>query len=340
MVPSSTSVTSGEATSSPDLPRNTDADFATRSASRPWPHASWKSTPPPPLLITTGNRPDGAGRARSFEQRALRRRAGELLDVVAVEQLEADRVPDRLVAGLHAGVAARDCAHAEQRLDLIVLGEQAVAVRDEDAAPAVAVRGRHLHDRRARGPSRGVGALQQLDLDGLRDGLGRGDHLVRPVHGSPREIDDPRSAAAAAGRGARGLGRGEQPALGQIGRVRVSGGLTDDDTDAGAAVAAGAQLLDLPVVERRARRSAILREHLREVTTVTQRGTEHLLEDGFLDHTSPLVGVVTVSTCGSLGWNAARTTPYRTYGGVGTRPVGRGGSRRRRCRHGVCDGVG
>ena len=31
--------------------------------------------------------------------------AGELLDVVAVEQLEADGVADALAAGLHAGVA-------------------------------------------------------------------------------------------------------------------------------------------------------------------------------------------------------------------------------------------
>ena len=255
--------------------------------------------------MTTGSLPEGAGRARSLSSARCAAVHGELFDVVAVEQLEPDGVPHRLVAGLHARVATRDCAHAKQGLHLIVLGEQAVTVRDEDAAPAVAVRGRHLHDRRTLGPSRRVGALQQLDLEGLRDGLGRGQHLVRPVHGAPSEVDDSCAAAAAAGRCTRGLGRGKQAALRQVGGVGVSGGLTDDDTDARAAVASGAQLLDLPVVERGTRRAAILGEHLREVTSVTQRGAEHLLEDGFLDHTNPLVGVVTVSTCGSLGWNAA-----------------------------------
>ena len=60
-----------------------------------------------------------------------------LFDVDLVEQLPADRAPDRLVAGLHAGVADGDALHREQGLDLIVLGQHAVAVGDQDAAPAV-----------------------------------------------------------------------------------------------------------------------------------------------------------------------------------------------------------
>ena len=66
IVPSSTSVTSGDATCSPTLPRYTEAPLPTRSASSPWPHASWNSTPPEPALMTTGIEPDGAGRAFNF----------------------------------------------------------------------------------------------------------------------------------------------------------------------------------------------------------------------------------------------------------------------------------
>ncbi len=120
-----------------------------------------------------------------------------------------------------------------------------------------------------------------------------------------REVDDPGTALAAACRRAGSLGRGEQSAFGEIGRVGVPRRLADDDANACAAVASGAQLLDLAIVECCTRRSAVFGEHLGEVAAMTQRGTEHLLKDGFLDHTSPLVGVVTVSTCGSLGWNAA-----------------------------------
>ena len=66
IVPSSISVTFGEATCSPTLPAYTLAPLAMASASSPWPHASWNSTPPLPRLMTTGIVPDGAGRASSF----------------------------------------------------------------------------------------------------------------------------------------------------------------------------------------------------------------------------------------------------------------------------------
>ena len=56
-------------------PANTEADLATRSASSPWPQASWNSTPPPPGPTTTGMVPLGAGRAFSLvrARRAARR---------------------------------------------------------------------------------------------------------------------------------------------------------------------------------------------------------------------------------------------------------------------------
>ena len=67
----------GAATVSPMRPANTEADLATRSASRPCPQASWNSTPPPPGPTTTGISPLGAGcavslvRARCAARRAI-----------------------------------------------------------------------------------------------------------------------------------------------------------------------------------------------------------------------------------------------------------------------------
>ena len=100
--------------------------------------------------MTTGIVPDGAGRALELGDRLARRVAGELLDVDRVEHLEADRVAHRLEAGLHAGVAVGDGAdRAAGMRTTLVLGEHAVGVGDEDPLAAVAVAGRHLHDRGA-----------------------------------------------------------------------------------------------------------------------------------------------------------------------------------------------
>ncbi len=214
-------------------------------------------------------RPDRRGAGPELEQRALGRLAGEVFDVVTVEQLEADRMADRLVARLHAGVAARDRVDPEPRLDLIVLGEQSVGVGHEDAPAFVDVDGRDLDDRRALGPGRSVGPLQELDLDRFGHRLRRGRHLVRPVHRLAGQVDHPSASARTPRRGTGGLGCGEQPTLGEIGRVGVPRGLADDDPDPRAPIASGAQLLDLAVIERRRRRAPVLGEHLREIATIS-----------------------------------------------------------------------
>ena len=73
------------------------------------------------------------------------------------------------------------------------------------------------------------------------------------------------AAAAAAGRGGRGLGGGGEAGLGEVGGVGEAGGVADDDPDAGAPVAAGGELLDLAVVEHGRRRPLVLGEDLGEV---------------------------------------------------------------------------
>ena len=132
--------------------------------------------------MTTGIWPLGAGRAFSLVRARSAARAGQLLDVVEVEQLEADGVADALAAGLHAGVAGGHARHREQGAHLVVAGEQAVAVGDQDAAAAVAVAGRHLADGRrpaeratssARVSSstlRGLGHVLRVGLDDVRAG--------------------------------------------------------------------------------------------------------------------------------------------------------------------------
>src|SRR3546814_11572963 len=90
----------------------------------------------------------------------------------------ADGATERLVPGLHAGVAGGHCHHREEGAHLVVLGEQALAVGHEDAPTAVAVAGGDLADRRTRRPGGFVGALQQLDLAALGDLVGVDRHLV------------------------------------------------------------------------------------------------------------------------------------------------------------------
>ncbi len=71
-------------------------------------------------------------------------------------------------------------------------------------------------------------------------------------------------------RGRRGFGRLPQSRLGEIGGVRVPGGLAADHPHPGAPFPTGAQLLDLAVVVGRARRPPVLGEHLGEVASVDQ----------------------------------------------------------------------
>ena len=95
---------------------------------------------------------------------------------------------------------------------------------------------------------------------------------------------DAGTAAALARRGSGGLGRREQPGLAQVGRVGVARGLALDHPDAGAAVPAGGDLLDLAVVQVGRRRPLVLDVDLREVGTGPQTSSEHPLDDVGVDH--------------------------------------------------------
>ena len=128
---------------------------------------------------------------------------------------------------------------AEQGAHLLVVGQQAVGVGDQDPLAAVAVAGRHLHDRRRRlARAASSTPLQQLDLGGLGDVVGAALDVLTGARGCGRERHGAAAAAALAGGGGRGLGGGEQSGLAEVGGVGEAGRLALDDPDAGAPVAA------------------------------------------------------------------------------------------------------
>ena len=105
----------------------------------------------------------------------------DLLHGVFVEHLVAEGVSDAVEAGLQAAVAGRDARHEQPGSDAVVVCQQSVRVRHQDAAPAVAVAGTHLND----GPSRRTGGVvgleQQVDLV----------RLSAPCPGASSRVDAP-----------------------------------------------------------------------------------------------------------------------------------------------------
>jgi predicted thioesterase len=72
-----------------------------------------------------------------------------------------------------------------------------------------------------------------------------------------------------------------------------SSGFADDDTDARASVASGAQLLDSAVVEPGRRGPPVLDEDLREVTAGTQCRAENALNCRGIEHRAPFAALRT-----------------------------------------------
>ncbi len=199
----------------------------------------------------------------------------------------------------------------------------------EHPLAAVAVAGRHLHDRRTRGAGGVVDAAQQLDLVGLGDLVGVALDGVdrrrdgRGVRATVRVPPPPWRAAAAAASAA-----ASRPALAEVAGVGEAGRLAGDDADAGAAVAAARHLLDAPVVERRRRRAFVLGVDLGELAARSHRRGEHPFQDVVVDHPVEATG-------GALGgsgrgrrerpasatWTVGRTTGVPTPWALAWPPV-------------------
>ena len=224
-----------------------------------------------------GTSPEGAGRAESLARARRGGRVGDVLDAMAVEDLEALGAGERLVAGLHAGVAVGDALDVEAGPDLVVGGEEAVGVRDEDAAAAVADADLDLGDASPAATGGVVGPGEELELAGLVDGVGEGA-LAPVVGGEGAEGDGAGAVAAFAGDGGGGPGGGQQARLGEVGGVGETGGLAVDDADAGAPGTARGELLDAAVIEDGAGGHGVLGKDLGHVAADLQCGREDAFE--------------------------------------------------------------
>ena len=293
MVPSSTS---GDERDWPPARRP-----APRTPRRPWPRGRPRGRGRTPRgtgrrrrreAMTTGRVPQGAGRAASLREGPAGRRPGQLLHVVAVEQLEADRAADRLPPGLQAGVARRPRTSTEnRRAHLVVAGEEAVAVGDQDAPPGVGVAGRPARcSPRWRAPSRRAeraASSARRSSATLRPWRrSRGSDLDRRAGGGAGAVAAGRATVvgcrpppARAGPRPAACGRPAQARLGRgrrCGRSRWSRPRRPGCRRPGRARSAAPR----PGRRRARRRSSdVLGEHLGEVAAAAQGGVERPADD-------------------------------------------------------------
>ena len=170
------------------------------------------------------------------------------------------------------------------------VGEEAVAVGDEDAPPAVAVAALTWRDRAALAPAAASSArCSSSTLRGLGDVSGRiADRSSRGVVAGRVSATvrtpppPPRAAAAAASAAAR------KPASDRS-AVWAKPVVSPRTTRMPAPRSRpGRELLDLAVVERGRRRALVLGEHLGEVAAGAQSAPRgHAADDGFFDHVRP-----------------------------------------------------
>ena len=120
MVPSSTTVTSSDATLWPTRPENAEVPLRLKSPSRPWPTASWSRMPGQPGPSTTVSVPAGAStapslmiawRAASVAKRRQRASSRKKSKPTRPAAPEAARLALARVLGDHGDVEPRQRAH-------------------------------------------------------------------------------------------------------------------------------------------------------------------------------------------------------------------------------------
>jgi hypothetical protein len=108
-------------------------------------------------------------------------------------------------------------------------------------------------------------------------------HLVRAPDRLALQRHDAGLARSTVRGGSRGVGRLAQPALGEVGGVRISGGIPAHDADSRAAFTARREFFDLAVVEPCRRQTPIFGKDLSEVATVLERTVERALKNRLFD---------------------------------------------------------
>src|SRR5438876_9346446 len=152
IVPSSTTVTSSEATFWPTRPENAETSLRLKSPSRPWPTASWSRMPGQPGPSTTVIVPAGASTARSLRTvwRRLPREPAPAL--VLEEEVERDASAAAVGADLALAALLGDRGHVESRQRPNVAHRPTRGRRDQRHDLLARERHDHLRDARIGGP--------------------------------------------------------------------------------------------------------------------------------------------------------------------------------------------
>ncbi len=198
MVPSSTAVTSGEATSWPIWPgedRGALGDVVGLEAV-----AARLVEEDTAELVADHHRhrPGGGGLGVEEQGGAARRLEGGVTEHRRVEELETGRPTGGLVAALDLAAARGDRLDEGADPGAAVAGEGAVAVGDDDRLDALGVGRGDLPDRAALLTGGGVGAAEQVDLAGHVDGVGGTATRCSPTVRSRRSIAAPSAPPRAA----------------------------------------------------------------------------------------------------------------------------------------------
>src|ERR1039458_3488505 len=228
------------------------------SASRPWPHASWKRMPPLPPASTTGSSPEGAGRADSLDSaRLAARRASSSTDTSSNSSNPSVRAavskpvcsPVSPTATHETENRVRACSSRARRPS-----ELAISTWRREAPHPASPCERASPDARAASSARcNRASVSAFDPD---DGAGR------PVPCPPGAVA-PRGPTAT-------VRVPPPPLLGQVGSVGEAGGLPGNHPDAGPPLPPRRELLHPSVVEQGGRGRPVLGEHLGELTTVPE----------------------------------------------------------------------
>ena len=172
MVPLSTTVTLELATDWPMRPVKAEVFLRLKSASRPWPTASWSRIPGQPGPRTTSISPAGAGTAPSCRIAPRAASRARCLRAFGADELVESGAPAAARRAFGGGCAVfGDDEDVEPAEGLGVAGECAVGGGDEDAAQLFGVAGADLHDARVR--RRGRRGRRAESARGARPGRDR-----------------------------------------------------------------------------------------------------------------------------------------------------------------------